>query len=245
MSETAAFQFPARVEGGLARIDLGRPEAGNGLTRDMMQAMAGLVRELASRPETRAIVIDARGDHFCLGRDGRGEQQGGLTPYEVRTQMLAVVLDVYDAISAVPVPVVACVQGDAIGFGAALATACDVTLTSDAARFSFPEIDHGIAPTLAMSSALRKVPAKMLSYLIYTGEPIDALQAMNFGIVSQVFPAGEFQERCEAFLTKLASRPRIILETIKKYQTNAGELSPAMASEYAGVLMAVNRTAKA
>ena len=67
---------------------------------------------------------------------------------------------------------------------------------------------------------------------------------MNFGIVSQVFPAVEFQERSEAFLAKLPSHPRIILETIKKYQTNAASLSPAMASEYAGVLIAVNRTAK-
>lgn len=239
------FEFPVRVEGGLVRIDLGKPESGNGLTRDMMRSIAALVRDYASRPETKAIVIDARGDQFCRGRDGRGEQQAGLTPYEVRTQMLAVVLDVYDAISAAPVPVVACVQGDAIGFGAAMATACDVTLASGAARFSFPEIDHGIAPTLAMSSALRKVPVKMLSYLIYTGEAIDANEAMTFGIVSQVFPAAEFQDRCEAFLTKLAGRPRIILETIKKYQTNAAGLSPAMASEYAGVLMAVNRTAKA
>jgi enoyl-CoA hydratase/carnithine racemase len=244
MNDAPAFEFPVTLAGGLARIDLGRPDTGNGMTRDMMRAIAKLVPELGVKPGIRAIVIEARGEQFCRGRDGRGEQQGSLTPYEVRTQMLAAVLDVYGAVSAAPVPVVACVQGDAIGFGAAMATACDVTLASDAARFSFPEIDHGIAPTLAMSSALRKVPAKMLSYLIYTGEAIDALQAMNFGIVSQVFPATEFRERCEAFLAKLAGRPRVILETIKKYQNNAADLSSAMASEYAGVLMAVNRTAK-
>lgn len=242
-SNPAPFEFAVRQEGGVARIDLNRPDEGNALTRDMMVTLAALVRRLGAAPDIRTIVIEARGPQFCRGRDGRGETRAGRSAYEVRVKMLGAVLGVYDALAEIPVPVVACVQGAAIGFGAALATACDITLASDAARFSFPEIEHGIPPTLAMSAALRKVPAKALSYLIYSAEAIDAREAVIFGIASRVFAAASFAAEVDRFVERLASRPRLVLETIKRYQAKAADLSADMASEYAGTLMAVVRTA--
>jgi enoyl-CoA hydratase/carnithine racemase len=187
-------------------------------------------------------VIEARGPQFCRGRDGKGESRAGMTPYDVRVKLMGAVLGVYEAIADVPVPVVARVHGDALGFGAAMAVGCDITLAASSARFAFPEIEHDIPPTMAMCAALGKVPAKALTYLIYSAEQIDATQAVALGLASKVLPQASFAPDFDAFVERLAGRPRLVLETIKRYQANASQLSPDMASEYAGTLLALVRS---
>jgi enoyl-CoA hydratase/carnithine racemase len=244
MTETAAFAFPVRRDGAIARIDLGRPDEGNMPTRSMIADLGALIARTGSDTSVHVVVLEGRGPSFCRGRDGRGESAAGLSPLDMRRKLYAPVLDAYAAISDSPVPVVALVHGDAVGFGAALATACDVTLASDRARFSFPEIEHNIPPTLAISGVMSKVPQKALTYLVYSAESVSAAEAAALGIASVVFPAAEFPARSEAFLAKLAGRPRIVLETIKRYQAKAPGLSPDMAAEYAGTIMVLARTHK-
>ena len=236
------FDFIVTREGAVARVDLNRPEEGNALTRPMMLRLAGLLRELGSATDVNVIAICGRGAQFCRGRDGKGESRTGMTPYDVRVKLMGAVLDSYQAICDVPVPVVALVHGDALGFGAALAVGCDITLASSDARFAFPEIEHGIPPTMAMCAALGKVPAKALAYLIYSAEEVDPEQAVTLGLASKVLPQATFAADAEAFLTKLAGRPRLVLETIKRYQAKATHLSPDMAAEYAGTLLALVRS---
>ena len=235
------FDFKVTRDGALARIDLNRPDEGNALTRDMMVRLAALLRELGSAPDINVVAIGGRGPQFCRGRDGRGESRAGMTPYEVRVKMMGAVLGAYEAIWEVPVPVVALVHGDALGFGAALAVGCDITLAASNARFAFTEIEHDIPPTMAMCAALGKIQAKALTYLIYSAEQVDAEQAVMLGLASKVLPQETFAADTEAFLAKLAGRPRLVLETIKRYQAKAAHLTPDMASEYAGTLMALVR----
>ena len=236
------FDFKVTRDGALARIDLNRPEEGNALTRAMMVRLAALLRELGSTPDINVVAIGGRGPQFCRGRDGRGESRAGMTPYEVRVKMMGAVLDSYQAVWDVPVPVVALVHGDALGYGAAVAVGCDITLAASNARFAFPEIEHDIPPTMAMCAALGKIQAKALTYLIYSAEQIDAPQAVTLGLVSKVLPQETFAADADAFLAKLAGRPRLVLETIKRYQAKAAHLTPDMASEYAGTLMALVRS---
>jgi enoyl-CoA hydratase/carnithine racemase len=156
--------------------------------------------------------------------------------------MMGAVLDVYQAVADVPVPVVARVHGDALGFGSAMAVGCDITLASSNAKFGFPEIEHGIPPTLAMCASTGKIQSKALLYLIYSAEQIDAERAVMLGMVSKVLPQASYAAEADAFVKKLASRPRLILETIKRYHLRAPHLTPEMASEYAGTLLALVRS---
>ncbi|MDB5856434.1 MAG: enoyl-CoA hydratase/carnithine racemase [Ramlibacter sp.] len=234
--------FVVLREGAVARIVLNREGEGNALTRGMMRDLSAKITELGEDTGVHVVVLEARGPQFCRGRDGKGESRVGLKPHEVWSQMMGAVLGVYQAISAAPIPVVARLQGDAIGFGAALAIGCDVTLATEQCRLSLPEIEHGIPPTLAISAALGKVPLKALSYLVYSAEPVDATRAVQLGMVSKTYPAGDFESGSLQFVRGLAERPRLVLETIKRYMTKAPELSPAMAAEYAGVLLAVVRS---
>ena len=235
-------EFKVTCEAGLARVDLNRPDEGNALPRAMMVQLAATLRELGKQPDVHVVTLEARGKQFCRGRDGKGESRAGMTPYEVRQKMMGAVLDVYQAVADVPVPVVALVHGDALGFGCATAVGCDITLAADNARFAFPEIEHDIPPTMAMCAALGKVQAKALTYLIYSADSVSAQEAVTLGLASKVYPQTSFTADCDAFLKKLASRPRLILETIKRYQAKATGLSPDMASEYAGTLLALVRS---
>ncbi len=236
------FDFKVTRDGAVARLDLNRPEEGNALTRAMMLRFAQVLRELGADMKINAIAVGGRGEQFCRGRDGKGESRAGMTPYEVRVKMMGAVLDAYQGIRDVPVPVVGLVHGDALGFGAALAAGCDITLAASHARFAFPEIEHGIPPTMAMCAALGKVPAKALTYLIYSAEQVSAEQAVALGLASKVLPQATFAADADAFLTKLAGRPRLVLETIKLYQAKAANLTPDMAAEYAGTLLALVRS---
>jgi enoyl-CoA hydratase/carnithine racemase len=236
------FEFNVTRNGAIARIDLGRPEEGNSMTRSMMLTFARLLREIGNMADVNVVAICGRGAQFCRGRDGKGESRAGMTPYEIRINMMGAVLDVYQAVADVPVPVVACVHGDALGFGAAMAVGCDVTLASSNAKFAFPEIEHGIPPTMAMCAATGKVQSKALLYMIYSADQVDAESAVALGLASKVYPQATFAAEADAFLTKLASRPRLNLETIKRYHLRAAHLTPEMASEYAGTLLALVRS---
>jgi enoyl-CoA hydratase/carnithine racemase len=235
-----------KTSNGVVRIDLARPDEGNAMTLDMMRELATTVREHGGNPDTRVIAIAPRGEQFCRGRDVGKSPPGGAKPsaYHLRTVVMAAVLGVYDALAACPVPTVACVQGDALGFGAAMAAAADITLVSDHALLGFIEIEHNIPPALAMASVIGKMPSKMLTWLTYSAEKIRAEQAVSFGLASKVLPRERFEKESNAFLDTLAERPRLVLETIKRYQTKATGLSPDMASEYAGTLLALVSTAE-
>ena len=245
MSEiTVPAPFSVRRDGALARIDLGRPEEHNMLTRGMISDLSALVAALGQDAGVNVVALEGRGQSFCKGRDGCGENAAGMSALDMRRKLYAPILDAYATIAACPVPVVAVVHAPAIGFGAALAASCDITIASDAARFALPEIEHNIPPTLAISGVMSKVPTKALSYLVYSAEEISAAEAVGIGMASVAYPAAEFATRSEAFLKKLAGRPRIVLETVKRYQAKAPGLTPDMAYEYAGTIMALARTAK-
>jgi len=215
-------------DGPIGRIEFNRVEEGNALTRQMMTRLAELVVALAVKHEIKVVSLQARGPIFCRGRDARGEPEN-LSAYAMRHQIFEPVLGVYAAMAAAPFPVVALVHGNATGFGAAMAAACDITLAAKSARFAFPEIGHNIPPTLAMSTLIRKVPPKMLAFLIYSAKEISAEEAVACGLASTVYPDQTFAQDADGLLRRLAGRPRLVLETIKAYQNRAAELSPAMA----------------
>ena len=97
---------------------------------------------------------------------------------------------------------------------------------------------------MAMSAVIRKLPPAVLSYLIYSGERITAAEALQFGLIGKIYPTEEFVPSCGTFLTRLAARPRPVLETIKKYQNGSIGLSATQSFDYAGALLALVRQEK-
>jgi enoyl-CoA hydratase/carnithine racemase len=237
--------FVVEAAGPVVRIHLNRPEQGNAFTPEMMHTFAGLLREHSKSAETRLIALTAVGKMFSMGRDpNTPKPEKEPTAYELRKTVMAGVLGAYQAVRDTPVPVVACVQGDALGFGAALAGCCDITLVSSAARFAFPEIEHNIPATLGVSAVLPTIPLKAAKWLAYSAETINAEEALAVGLASKVLPAEGFPGACEQVLNTLAAKPRTTLETLKLYFSKAPGMPPDTASDYAGTLLGLATTQK-
>src|SRR5581483_10819129 len=166
-------------------------------------------------PKTsRIVVVRGAGKDFCIGRAGMGQRPAGSAPPPLpeafaRRNESDIVFDAYGIMRSVPIPVVAVVQGKALGFGCAIAAACDVTLASDAAVFQVPEMQHNILPGMVMSSFIDRVPRKAPRYLVWSTNVVSAERALSYGIVSDVFPAAKLDEAVSNFTAAVLKAPPI------------------------------------
>jgi enoyl-CoA hydratase len=221
-------------DGPVLRITINRPEQGNGMTDAMVVEFTGIIREA---PKTsRLIVVRGAGKEFCIGRAGMGAPRGTPSaPPEAyaRRNESDIVFDAYGIMRSVTIPVVAVVQGQALGFGCAIAAACDVTLASDTATFQVPEMQHNILPGMVMSSFIDRVPRKALSYLVWSTNVISAERALSYGIVSDVFPAGKLDAAVDGFVAAVLKAPPIAVAGVKEFTRVAYDMPTPGAVDYA------------
>ena len=136
-----------------------------------------------------------------------------------------------------PVPVIAVAHGDAKGFGCALTAACDLAIAADHAKFSFPEMDHDLPPTLAISAVLHKLTPKRILHMVYTRDSIGAAEALACGLVSEIAPRDGLDAAVDATVAKLADRNRAALCAVKEYMNNALYTDPATAARLAANIL--------
>ena len=222
-------------DGAVAAITIDRPAEGNVLTLDMLRELTATIRGAAAT-DAKVIALRSTGADFCRGRDPKGGPANP-TPLVLRDQVLQPILDVYDALSNAPQPVVCAVQGAAYGFGCAMAAACDVTIAADNATFKLPEMTHNLPPTLAISALMPKVPRKAIAYMVYAMPQIDAATALQIGIVSAVAPLARLDAAMAETLATMTSRSQAALVAVKDYLRSAPAMEPRGAAAYGAALL--------
>jgi enoyl-CoA hydratase len=240
----AAFSTGREVGGAVATITLSRPDRGNRLTTADLRELGEAILAAGADAAVKAVVVRARGDDFCLGRDPGPKPPEPKSALALRTDVTEPILGVYEAIRATPVPVIAVVQGAARGFGCALVGQCDLAIASDKASFSLPEMDTNLPPTLAISAVLGKMPVKRLMHLVCTRAAIAAAEALNLGLLSQVVPAEQLDAAAGDLLACLTDRNRPALAAVKEYLLVAPHVDPVAASRYASTLLSVVLSSK-
>jgi enoyl-CoA hydratase len=223
---------------GITRITLNRPADGNLLQLDDVRDLAAAVTAAGAGENARATVIAANGADFCRGRGPGPASTAKPTSLQIRAQVIDTILSAYRAIYDSPVPVIAAVQGPALGFGCAIASACDVLIASDRARFSLPEMEKNLPPTLAMSAHLRRVAPKMTAYLVLSLDEIDAKRAAEVGLVSVVAPHAEFERAVDKLTATIGSRQPAALRAIKEYLRSAPYMESRGAADFGANLLA-------
>ncbi len=225
-------------DGDVATIIIDRAADGNQLTIPMVRDLAAAFYE-AGRSDAKVITLRSTGEMFSLGRDTRGGP-GGPPPnaLQMRTNLVAPLLDVYHAIAGTPQPIVCAVQGAAHGFGCALATACDITIASANARFRLPELEKNLPPTLAISAMMARVPQKALTWLVYSMQEIDAHAALQLGLVSQVVAPADLAAASDKLVAELCGKARDALIGVKDYFRVAPGLQGRAAADLAGNMLA-------
>jgi 2-(1,2-epoxy-1,2-dihydrophenyl)acetyl-CoA isomerase len=200
-------------EGGILTLTLNRPQALNALTASVLDQLAAALLD-ANHPSVRVVVLRGAGRGFCAGQD-LGEWNGAITP-SFREHLIHY-NRVIEALVHLPRPVVAAVQGVAAGAGLSLALACDLRVASSQAFFTTGFSKIGLVPDSGMTYTLpRLIGWGRAAEWMLTSRRIDASEAFQLGLVSQVWEPEVFEGELERLTSGLAQGPTQSFALIKQ-----------------------------
>ncbi|MGH2785297.1 MAG: enoyl-CoA hydratase/isomerase family protein [Actinomycetota bacterium] len=199
---------------GIATVTLNRPEKRNALSLELRHELASTFQGLGADPDVAVVVVTGAGTAFCAGMDRT--QFGGDDAN--RRELWETSAALFDTLSALPRPVIAAVNGPALGGGFALAAVCDVRFASPAATFGHPEIRLGIPPSYA--ALLRALPDQIAREMAFTGRVLGAEEALALGIVRDV--AEDVVARARDLAEEMAQHGAKVLEQTKRLMIEAG-----------------------
>jgi enoyl-CoA hydratase len=194
--------FQVSIEDKIAHIVLNRPEKRNSMNRAFWEELPEIIEDIDAKAKARVIVISSTGPHFSAGLDIGEFITGGGTPQDEETQRLArlgrgaafynnvqTMQRTFSCLEDCRIPVLAAIQGGAIGGGVDLVTACDMRYATEDAFLTIYEINIGMTADVGTFPRLVKlIPEGIVRELAYTGRRMPAREAREVGLVNQVFP---------------------------------------------------------
>ncbi|BBF71783.1 enoyl-CoA hydratase/isomerase family protein [Sphingobium sp. 3R8] len=231
MSAQLRFDIADRI----ATITLNRPEKLNAMTPDMAAALVAAVSECNSSDAVRVLVVTGAGEKaFSAGSD-ISTLDAYATPWDFRNRQ-----DYCDALRACRKPVIAAINGYALGGGLETAMACDIRIASSNARFAAPEIKLGWIGGGGMAVGLaHSIGMSNAALMLYTGDMVSAEQALAWGLVSEVTPPDQLLGRAQAIAATIAERAPIAAETAKLNLRAAHQMPYDKAIDYERDLQAI------
>lgn len=208
---------------GVAHIVLNRPEKRNALDPQLILETTASVLHADSDADTRVIMIAGAGKDFCSGADlasvAAVAERGVIANIDDARGLAQLFL----AIRRASKPVVALVKGRALAGGCGLATACDIVLASETAKFGYPEVNIGFVPAMVMAILRRAVSERAAFELVVGGETITALRGREVGLVHHVYREESFDEAAAEYVAELAKKPAAAVALTKRllYRTDA------------------------
>lgn len=199
------------LEDGILTITINRPQVLNALNTETLSELRMTIKEAGETEEVKSVIITGAGEKsFVAGADIA--QMRDLEVLEGRT-MTILGQDVFTEIENLDKPVIAAVNGYALGGGCELAMACDIRIASEKARFGQPEVNLGIIPGYGGTQRLSRLIGKgRAKYYIFTGEMMTAQEAFNFGLVDKVVAPEELMTKArEVAKTIMAKAPIAIM----------------------------------
>jgi len=193
------------MEDRLAIVTINRPDALNALNSSVLRELSMTIEHVSMAADVGAIILTGAGDRaFVAGADIK--EMVGLSALEMRSFSEAG-RRLGDAMAACNKPILAAINGYALGGGCELALACDIRLASDRAKIGQPEVNIGIIPGFGGSQRLpRLVGLGWASEMIFTGDTIDAATAERIGLVNRVVPAARLLEEAKALARKILEK---------------------------------------
>jgi enoyl-CoA hydratase len=212
MSNSASEVVVERPAPGVAVIRVNRPEVHNALNMGVRAEMARHVVAFDADPDVRAIVITGGEKVFAAGADVVELRARTLHDKAFRASRVA-----WEALEACRVPIIAAVNGLALGGGCELALHCDIIIAGEGANFAQPEVKLGIMPGAGGTQRFLRASGKFaaMRYLL-TGDFIPAHTALAMGLISEVVPDNEVQAHALKLASKIAAMPPLAIDAIKE-----------------------------
>ncbi|SDR31743.1 Enoyl-CoA hydratase/carnithine racemase [Pseudomonas grimontii] len=209
-------------EGGIVTVRMNHPDTRNALTtREQIQEFVDLCAELRRDMSVRVMVLTGNGSAFCAGGNVKDmHERGGIfagSPYELRNTYRDGIQRIPLAIYELDIPVIAAVNGPAMGAGLDLACMCDIRLAAPKAIFAESFVRLGIVPGDGGAWLLpRIIGIPKASLMAFTGDAIDAAKALEWGLVEQVCTHETLQSKAQALARRIASNPGHALRLCKR-----------------------------
>lgn len=213
--------------GAVRLATLSRAHGVNTLTPALLDDMLAFVRQLGDDPECRCAVLTGEGRTFLAGTDldeAMAMSAHAFDDYSAKARKVTL------AVTSAPVPVIAAVNGAAVGGGLELALACDFIYAAETARFGLPEVKLGVMPGMGGTHLLpRAVGSRRARELLYTGAAISAQDAREIGLVNELFAEDELLPKTLATATRIAAQAPLAVRAIKATQVDEARVALARA----------------
>jgi methylglutaconyl-CoA hydratase len=191
------------MDGGVARVTLARPDVRNAFNADVIRELHAIFTRLSGDAAVRAVVLAGEGKVFCGGADINWMRASLELSFDQNVADAERMSDMYRAIDRCSKPVIARIQGAALGGGAGLAAVCDIAIAGDDALFGFTETKLGIIPAVISPFVLAKIGVSYARALFLTGERFGAERARTIGLVHEVVAVADLDAAVERVLGEL------------------------------------------
>lgn len=214
MADIEGVNILYEQDGGIGIITVNRPAALNALNRETLEELSELLDKLAKDRSVKIVIVTGAGEKaFVAGADIAAMQP--MSAIEAR-DFSRFGQEVFDKLENLPQPVIAAINGFALGGGCELALACDLRFATGNAKFGQPEVGLGIPPGFGGTQRLPRLVGKgRAKELLFSGDVIDAQEAYRIGLVNKVVAAGELMNTAKAVAAQIASRAPAAVQLCK------------------------------
>lgn len=194
MTDEPRESVTVRVEGGIARVVLARPEKRNAFDEDLIAGLDRAFASFAADPNVRVVVLEGEGKAFCAGADLEWMRAQTTATVEENVVSARRMADLFDRIWRAPQAVIAKVHGAALGGGAGLVAVADVAVAAETAQIGFTEARLGILPAVISPYVVAKIGSGHARRWFVTGSRMDAREAHRIGLVHEVVPEADLDQ---------------------------------------------------
>src|SRR5579864_5857304 len=227
------------VDGGVGWIRLNRPEKMNAIGAITRRQLGDAIKQAERDDSVRVVVLTGSGRAFCSGADVTEMVGGGgmRTPEDVGNVLRNEYMPMLTRLRTMPKPVIAAMNGPAVGIGASYALACDIRIATPEAYLLEASVNIGLAPDGGVSWLLPRLAGTGIAYeMFFTGKPLSAPDAHRLGLINRLVPADRLEAEVSELAAHLASQPRGAMAGAKRAVTHALESSYEAALEFESYL---------
>jgi 2-(1,2-epoxy-1,2-dihydrophenyl)acetyl-CoA isomerase len=239
MATEVDVHVKVNVENGVGLIQLNRPEKMNAIGAVTRKQLGDAIKQVERDDAVRVVVLTGSGRAFCSGADvTEMAQEGGMrSPEDVGNVLRNEYMPMLTRLRTMPKPVIAAMNGPAVGIGASYALACDIRIAVPEAYLLEAFVNIGLAPDGGVSWLLPRMAGTGVAYeMFFTGKPLSATDAPRLGIINRLVPADRLETEVRELAGHLVSQPRQAMAAAKRAVNHALESSYEEALEFESYL---------
>lgn len=238
MDKTEYKTIRIEQEDGVARICLNRPEVHNAFNSHMISELLAAFAKAGMENSIRVVILTGTGKSFCAGADLNWMREIISYSFEQNLAESLQIADLHHNIYTLPKPVIAQVNGTAIGGGTGFLSACDMAIAAEGAKFGLSEVKLGLVPAAISPYVVNKIGESKARQYFLTGERIPAARAQEIGLVNEVVPLEQLADKVTAVVKQLLTSGPAALAKCKELLFNVPRMDTAEIKEYTARMIA-------